>query len=79
MQESWGEELERGGRSGGVRDSKREKDGVQEREMAKETLMNADNKEPNLSSEPPRDREVSHWVNKSTGPCLRWFALQAPT
>lgn len=30
----------------------REKDAAQEREMAKETLMNADNKEPNLSSEP---------------------------
>lgn len=48
--------------------------------MAKETLMNADNKDPNLSSKPLETHgEVSHWVNKSTGPCLRWLALQAPT
>lgn len=41
-----------GGRGGGVGDSKGDRDGEQEREMVKETLMNADNKEPNLSSEP---------------------------
>lgn len=81
MQDGRGEG--RGRRGGGVRDSMGGRDGGRKmehkRDTAKETLMNADNKKPNLSSEPPETERFLTGVNKSTGPCLHWFALRAPT
>lgn len=42
-------------------------------DVAKETLMNADNKDPpDLNTGAPRRRgEVCGWVNKGAGPCPR--------